>query len=307
VLLLLRRLTIPSIVVLHTVLMNPTSRQRALLEQIVDAAGAAVVMTETAHSRLLAGYAVDPAKITVIPHGAAGNAARPTETRQRPHLLTWGLLGPGKGIEWVLRALAQLQDLVPSPTYTVAGKTHPKVIARHGEAYRAGLYQLGAQLGVSTAVRYDPVYRDDAALGRLIRSADIIDNAETPGGGPTEGIGLLAAVIVLLIAFGSLLAMGLPIVTAIFGIGTGLAGIDLLGHVLPATGFSPIVTGLIGLGVGVDYALFIVMRYREALEGGAGPEEATGTAIATAGRSVLFAGTTWSSHSWACSSCSSEC
>jgi uncharacterized membrane protein YdfJ with MMPL/SSD domain len=117
--------------------------------------------------------------------------------------------------------------------------------------------------------------------------------AETPGGGPTEGIGLLAAVIVLLIAFGSVLAMGLPIVTAIFGIGTGLAGISLLGHVLPAPGFTPIVAGLIGLGVGVDYALFIVTRYREALsEDGADPEQATVVAIATAGRSVLFAGTT---------------
>ena len=126
----------------------------------------------------------------------------------------------------------------------------------------------------------------------LALGGNAVNIAEAPGGGPSEGIGLLAAVIVLLIAFGSLLAMGLPIVTALFGIGTGLAGIDLLGHVLPAPGFSPIVAGLIGLGVGVDYALFIVTRYREALEGGAGPEEATGTAIATAGRSVLFAGTT---------------
>jgi uncharacterized membrane protein YdfJ with MMPL/SSD domain len=116
--------------------------------------------------------------------------------------------------------------------------------------------------------------------------------AETPGGGPTEGIGVLAAVIVLLIAFGSLLAMGLPIVTALFGIGTGLAGIALLGHLLPAPSFSSIVAGLIGLGVGVDYALFIVTRYRESLAKGADPEDATVTAIATAGRSVLYAGLT---------------
>ncbi|GLY72522.1 MMPL family transporter [Actinoallomurus iriomotensis] len=126
----------------------------------------------------------------------------------------------------------------------------------------------------------------------LALGGDAVADAETPGGGPTEGIGLLAAVVVLLIAFGSLLAMGLPIVTAVFGIGTGLAGISLLGHVLPAPSFSPIVAGLIGLGVGVDYALFIVTRYREALDDGAEPEEATATAIATAGRSVVFAGTT---------------
>jgi uncharacterized membrane protein YdfJ with MMPL/SSD domain len=116
--------------------------------------------------------------------------------------------------------------------------------------------------------------------------------AETPSGGPTEGIGVLAAIVVLLISFGSLLAMGLPMVTALFGIGTGLAAINLLGHMLPAPSFSSIVAGLIGLGVGVDYALFIVTRYRESLASGAGPEDATATAIATAGRSVLYAGST---------------
>lgn len=119
-----------------------------------------------------------------------------------------------------------------------------------------------------------------------------VNAAETPGGGSSEGIGLLAAIVVLLIGFGSVLAMGLPIVTALFGIGTGLAGIALLGHLLPTPSFGPIVAGLIGLGVGVDYALFIVTRYREALAGGADPEEATATALATAGRAVLFAGTT---------------
>jgi uncharacterized membrane protein YdfJ with MMPL/SSD domain len=126
----------------------------------------------------------------------------------------------------------------------------------------------------------------------LALGGNAVTEAETPGGGPTEGIGLLAAVIVLLVAFGSVLAMGLPIITAVFGIGTGLAGIELLAHALPAPSFGPIVAGLIGLGVGVDYALFIVTRFREALDGGADPEEATGTAIATAGRSVVFAGLT---------------
>src|SRR5689334_11620074 len=115
---------------------------------------------------------------------------------------------------------------------------------------------------------------------------------EVPYGGATEGFGVLAAMIVLLISFGSLLATGLPLVTGLVGIGTGLAIIDLLGHLLPAPAFSPIVATLIGLGVGVDYALFIVTRYRESLHDGADPQQATVTAIATAGRSVLFAGST---------------
>lgn len=171
---LLRRLSVPSIVVLHTVLTAPTSRQRSLLEQIVAAASAVVTMTETARDRLISGYAVDAGKVNVIPHGTADYTAAPTLTRQRPHLLTWGLIGPGKGIEWALRALAQLQDLEPTPTYTVAGRTHPTVIAQHGEAYRAGLHRLGAQLGIAHSVHYDPVYRDEAALTRLIRSADVV-------------------------------------------------------------------------------------------------------------------------------------
>jgi glycosyltransferase involved in cell wall biosynthesis len=171
---LLRRLTVPSIVVLHTVLAIPTVGQRALLEQIAAAAGAVVTMTGTAQDRLLAGYSVDASKVSVIPHGAAEHASRAPQRHPRPHLLTWGLLGPGKGIEWALRALALLRTLKPAPVYTVAGKTHPRVLEKHGEAYRADLHRLGALLGVSAAVRYDPVYRDEAALDRLISSADVV-------------------------------------------------------------------------------------------------------------------------------------
>ncbi|MEV1145689.1 glycosyltransferase, partial [Micromonospora sp. NPDC049799] len=171
---LLRRLTVPSIVVLHTVLRRPSARQRSLLEQIVTAAGAVVTMTATARARLLVGYTVRPGKVTVIPHGAAEHVGVPADRRTRPHLLTWGLLGPGKGVEWSLRALAQLQDLDPTPTYTVAGRTHPKVVEHQGEAYRAGLHRLGAQLGIAHAVDYQDVYHDEATLGRLIRSADVV-------------------------------------------------------------------------------------------------------------------------------------
>ena len=123
---------------------------------------------------------------------------------------------------------------------------------------------------------------------------DVVDLAETPYGGPTDGIGAGAAAIVLLIAFGSLLAMGLPVVTALFGIGSGLSLIALLGHAVPAPSFSPIIASMIGLGVGVDYALFIVTRFREALRNGtaATAGDAVVTAMSTAGRSVLTAGAT---------------
>jgi uncharacterized membrane protein YdfJ with MMPL/SSD domain len=121
---------------------------------------------------------------------------------------------------------------------------------------------------------------------------DVVDLAETPYGGPTEGIGVLAASIVLLIAFGSLLAMGLPVLTAVLGIGAGLSLIALIGHVFPAPSFSPIVASMIGLGVGVDYALFIVTRFREDLRAGSAPQNAVASTMDTAGRSVLTAGST---------------
>ncbi|MEO3861213.1 glycosyltransferase [Acrocarpospora sp. B8E8] len=177
---LLRRLAVPTIVVLHTVLTRPTASQKVLLEEIADAADAVVTMTGTARDRLLTGYRVDAAKVVLIPHGAADHGRVPVRRQSRPHLLTWGLLGPGKGVEWALRALALLEDV--SPIYTIAGKTHPKVLESQGEAYRDGLYDLAARLRVSDAVRHDPVYRDQESLSRLVRSADVVvlpyDSAE---------------------------------------------------------------------------------------------------------------------------------
>jgi uncharacterized membrane protein YdfJ with MMPL/SSD domain len=134
-----------------------------------------------------------------------------------------------------------------------------------------------------------------AASGRGVTfslGGDVVDLAESPYGGPTDGFGVTAAIIVLLIAFGSLLAMALPLASAIFGIGSGLSLIALLGHQFPAPSFSPIIASMIGLGVGIDYALFIVTRFRGALRDGADPPDAAVTAMRTAGRSVLVAGST---------------
>ena len=111
-----------------------------------------------------------------------------------------------------------------------------------------------------------------------------------PGG--TEAIGLLAAVVILLLAFGSLLAMGLPIVTALFGLGVGISTVSLISHLTSVPQFATTLAAMIGLGVGIDYALFIVTRYRQGLSEGRDPHDAVITAINTAGRAVLFAGTT---------------
>ena len=107
-----------------------------------------------------------------------------------------------------------------------------------------------------------------------------------------EGIGILAAIFILLIAFGSVLAMVVPIVVALAGIAVGLPIIGLLTHVYPLQSFSTTLATMIGIGVGIDYALFVVTRYRQGLQAGLGPEEAVITAIDTSGRAVLFAGLT---------------
>ncbi|WP_326799010.1 MMPL family transporter [Streptomyces sp. NBC_01808] len=121
---------------------------------------------------------------------------------------------------------------------------------------------------------------------------DKAEKAETPKQGPAESVGVLAAAVILFISFGSLVAMGLPIVTALMAILGGIALMKIAGHLVPSPDFTVLVSALIGLGVGIDYALFIVTRYKEKLQNGESPEDATVGAITTAGRAVLFAGTT---------------
>ncbi len=120
-----------------------------------------------------------------------------------------------------------------------------------------------------------------------------IEQTEFAPPSATTGIGVLAAVIVLLISFGSFLAMGLPIVTALFGLGTGIGLIGLTSHAVGMPSFSIELAAMIGLGVGIDYALFILTRYRETYhENGGEVKAAVEMAMDTAGRAVVFAGIT---------------
>jgi len=107
-----------------------------------------------------------------------------------------------------------------------------------------------------------------------------------------SAIGIGAAAVILLLAFGSLLAAALPIVTAVAGVGSGLMLIAPLSHLMPVNGIAPVLSALIGLGVGVDYALFIVTRYRRGLQSGLDPQRSATHALSTSGRAVLFAGGT---------------
>ncbi|MGW0431577.1 MMPL family transporter [Micromonospora sp. NPDC003197] len=121
---------------------------------------------------------------------------------------------------------------------------------------------------------------------------DAIRTAQASGGGPVEGIGLLAALVVLVLLFGSLLAASLPIIVAIFAVGGTIGLLVLASRVATVAEFTVPLMMLVGLGVGIDYALLIFSRYRAELIAGADREQATRTALDTAGRTVLFAGGT---------------
>ena len=115
------------------------------------------------------------------------------------------------------------------------------------------------------------------------------EEAET---GTGEMIGVIMAVIILLVAFGSFIAMGLPIGMTLFGLALGISSMSLITYLIDIPSWAPQMASMIGLGVGIDYALFLVTRHREFLARGATVEESVGRAVATAGLAVIFAGGT---------------
>jgi len=181
----LAKVAVPTIAVLHTVHSQPTPSQRQVLERIAHAADAVVVMSGTAARRLQTDHLVDTGKVSIIPHGALRGLrlsprpstspfAAPAAAGARPTILTWGLIRPEMGIEWAIEAVAALGDLTPAPRYLIAGRTHPAVRRRDGEAYRNSLFARAEALGVADRVEFDPVYRSPAALLDLMCQADVV-------------------------------------------------------------------------------------------------------------------------------------
>jgi RND superfamily putative drug exporter len=149
--------------------------------------------------------------------------------------------------------------------------------------------------------RSNEQYTDDADIIKDLRDEIDVSGLQVELGGfifaeepdfSSELVGIIAAVIILLIAFGSLLAMGLPIITALFGVGTGAALIGLLMRILDVPEFTTAIAAMIGIGVGIDYALLVVTRYRQGLHDGLEPREAVELSLDTSGRAVVFAGLT---------------
>jgi glycosyltransferase involved in cell wall biosynthesis len=175
-----RALRTPVVATLHTVLARPTVSQRRILSELVRASAATVVMSESAARLLTRSYGVDPATLAVIPHGVPDlplvdpNLVKPRLGLQgRTVVLSFGLLGPGKGYESAIAAMPALVAAVPTALYVIVGATHPAMLRREGEAYRESLQAAAASLGVSDHVKFVGRFVDAAELGMWLEAADI--------------------------------------------------------------------------------------------------------------------------------------
>jgi len=208
-------------------------------------------------------------------------------------------------------------EVVLTPRAEVAGSLGSPALQADVARARDALASLPKVLGTSLAtegevalIRVQYPEREDLGPEDLIALKSALDQLrqttrlQIEAGGdlyfafeqaPTgvgEAIGLLVAVIVLLLAFGSLVAMGLPIATALLGLAVGAGSLPLVAYAVDIPAWATVIGSMVGLGVGIDYALFIVTRFREHLNEGREVEDAVGHALATAGRSVVFAGGT---------------
>lgn len=177
---LVRNLHVPTITVLHTVLEDPTASQRRVLEELCAASTMVVVMSTYAREVLLAEFEVDPRVVRRVPHGtfvaapgSEDSLVAPDGARQRT-MLTWGLIGPGKGIEWGIMALALVRDALPDLRYVVVGETHPKVVAHEGESYRGMLSRLIEALELGDRVQLVDRYLDRDVLGAMVADSDFV-------------------------------------------------------------------------------------------------------------------------------------
>jgi Predicted drug exporters of the RND superfamily len=194
-------------------------------------------------------------------------------------------------IDSLRQTLTQLPHVgsVSSPYEDAEGISADGTIARLSVQYDVRASDISRS---SAQALIDAVHSQTKAGFEVEAGGSIPQKAERTPPGSTELIGIAAAIIILLLAFGSLVAMGLPILTALIGLGSGFFLVGLLQSFASMPSFTAEFGAMIGIGVGIDYALFIVTRYREAREGGLPNEDATVIAAATAGRSVFFAGGT---------------
>ena len=175
-----RALSIPAIATLHTVLQDPTPRQRAILTELVERVDMTVVMSRSAGVLLETAYGVDARRVEVIPHGVPDlPLVDPVHLKaglgidRRDVILSFGLLGPGKGYELALDALPAIVAALPKVMYVVVGATHPDLLRSEGEAYRNSLVEQVARLGMEDHVRFVDRYVGRQELMRWLQAADV--------------------------------------------------------------------------------------------------------------------------------------
>ncbi len=174
------RIAAPLIVTCHTVLTDPSDSQRRILEHLVKRASRMMVMSHRSRELLIAHYGAAPGTVEVIEHGAPDRPfGREKEFKarrglaDRTVLTTFGLLGPGKGIERVIEALPAIRARHPDVLYRIVGATHPKLVARDGESYREGLKACAEQLGVADAIEWDESFVETDELLDQLEACDI--------------------------------------------------------------------------------------------------------------------------------------
>lgn len=174
------RVAAPLIVTLHTVLAEPDATQRRVIDRLVARASRLIVMSRFGRDTLVNAYGADPARVAVIEHGTPDRsfvAASPLRAAlgiaDRPILSTFGLLGPGKGLETAIRALPAIAAHYPNILYRIVGATHPKLLAAEGEVYRESLEALAESLGVADNLAWDNRFLDTGELLKAIELCDI--------------------------------------------------------------------------------------------------------------------------------------
>ncbi len=176
----------------------------------------------------------------------------------------------------------------------VLGVNEPQISADGRVALIRVQYELIEELSAGDLENLKD-FAADASVGSPLQielNGDLFFTFEQPESNVGELIGIVAAVVILLLAFGSLIAMGLPIGLALFGLALGISSMSLITYLVEIPSWAPQLASMVGLGVGIDYALFIVTRHREFLARGMTVEESVGRATATAGQAVIFAGGT---------------
>ena len=173
-------LTKPVVATLHTVPQSPSARQRAILVGLVGASAASVVMSQSAARLLTRVYGIAPNLLDIVPHGVPSLPLVDPESIKPslglppgPLILSFGLLGPGKGYETVIEAMPSVVDADPAARYVVLGATHPELLRREGEAYRTRLMRLADALGVTANVLFVDRYVTRTELGTWLKAADI--------------------------------------------------------------------------------------------------------------------------------------